>query len=140
MNGDQNEHGNEDRIEHKIRNTHAHMGTGTGTSTGTRTGSSTRYAIYTHTWGRGRERGRIGEGGREAKKRKKPHNSCRRDQALSFCTRHHLCRQGVALAGIRQLRSQGPVSAHAHRNEGINRRGRRRDVGNGKERTGSGTG
>ena len=25
-------------------------------------------------------------------------------QALSFCTRHHLCRQGVVLAGTRQLR------------------------------------
>ena len=36
-------------------------------------------------------------------------------QALSFSTRHHLCRQGVALSGTRQLRSQGPVSVHAHR-------------------------
>ena len=36
-------------------------------------------------------------------------------QALSFHTRHHLCRQGVALAGTRQLRPQGPVSVHAHR-------------------------
>ena len=38
-------------------------------------------------------------------------------QALSFRTRHHLCRQGVALASTRQLRSQGPVSVHAHRTE-----------------------
>ena len=34
-------------------------------------------------------------------------------QAFSFRTRH-LCRQGVALAGTRQLRSLGPVSVHAH--------------------------
>ena len=31
-------------------------------------------------------------------------------QALSFRTRHHLSRQGVALASTGQLRSQGPVS------------------------------
>ena len=36
-------------------------------------------------------------------------------QALSFCTRHHLCRQGVALASTRHPHSQGPVSVQAHR-------------------------
>ena len=40
-------------------------------------------------------------------------------QGLSFRTRRHLCRQGVALASTRQLRSQGPVSVQAHRNEGV---------------------
>ena len=40
-------------------------------------------------------------------------------QAFSFRTRHHLCRQGVALASIRQLRSQGPVPVQAHRTEGV---------------------
>ena len=40
-------------------------------------------------------------------------------QALSFRTRHHPCRQGVALASTRQLPSQGPVSIHAHRIEGV---------------------
>ena len=40
-------------------------------------------------------------------------------QALSFRTRHHLCRQGGALASTRQLRSQGPVSVQAHRTEGV---------------------
>ena len=40
-------------------------------------------------------------------------------QAFSFRTRHHLCRQGVALAGTRQLRSQCPVSVQAHRTEGV---------------------
>ena len=40
-------------------------------------------------------------------------------QALSFRTRHHLCRQGVALASTRQLRSQGPVSVDTHRTEGV---------------------
>ena len=40
-------------------------------------------------------------------------------QALSFRTRHHLCRQGVALASLRQLRSQGPVSVQAHRTGGV---------------------
>ena len=40
-------------------------------------------------------------------------------QALSFRTRHHLCRQGVALTSTRQFRSQGPVSVQAHRTEGV---------------------
>ena len=40
-------------------------------------------------------------------------------QALSFHTRRHLCIQGVALASTRQLRSQGPVSVHAHPTEGV---------------------
>ena len=40
-------------------------------------------------------------------------------QALLFRTRHHLCKQGVAFAGTRQLRSQGPVYVHAHRTEGV---------------------
>ena len=40
-------------------------------------------------------------------------------QALLFRTRYHLCKQGVAHPGIRQLRSQGPVSVHAHRTEGV---------------------
>ena len=40
-------------------------------------------------------------------------------QALSFRTRYHLCRKGVALASTRQLRSQGPESVEAHRTEGV---------------------
>ena len=40
-------------------------------------------------------------------------------QALSFRTRHHLCRQGVALASTRQLRSQGAASVQAHHTEGV---------------------
>ena len=40
-------------------------------------------------------------------------------EEISFRTCHHPCRQGVALAGTRQLRSQGPVSIHAHCTEGI---------------------
>ena len=40
-------------------------------------------------------------------------------QTLSFHTRHHLSRQGVALASTRQLYSQGPVSVYAHRTEGV---------------------
>ena len=39
-------------------------------------------------------------------------------QALSFRTRHHLYRQGVALASTRQPRSQGPSSVQAHRTGG----------------------
>ena len=42
-------------------------------------------------------------------------------QALSFRTRHHLRRQGVALASTRQFISQGPVSVHAHRTEEVTR-------------------
>ena len=55
------------------------------------------------------------------KKRKKPHKSCRRDQALSFRTRHYLYRQRVALAGTRQLRSQDSVSVHVHTTELVTR-------------------
>ena len=40
-------------------------------------------------------------------------------QALSFPTPRHLCRQGVALASTRQLRSQRPVSVQGHRTEGV---------------------
>ena len=40
-------------------------------------------------------------------------------QALSFRTRHHLCRQGVALASTRQPYSQGPASVQAHRTGGV---------------------
>ena len=36
-------------------------------------------------------------------------------QALSFRTRHRLCRQGVALASTRRPHSQGPASVQAHR-------------------------
>ena len=60
-----------------------------------------------------------GEGGGEAGKCKRPHKSCRRDQALLFRTRHHLCRQEVALAGAPQLRSEELVPIHAHRTEGV---------------------
>ena len=40
-------------------------------------------------------------------------------QTLSFRTRHHLCRQGAVLKVSRHIRSQGPVSIHAHRTEGV---------------------
>ena len=40
-------------------------------------------------------------------------------QALSFRTRHHLCRQGVARASTRQPHSQGPASVQAHRTGGV---------------------
>ena len=40
-------------------------------------------------------------------------------QALSFRTRHHLCRQGVALASTRQPHSQGPPSVQAYRTGGV---------------------
>ena len=36
-------------------------------------------------------------------------------QGLSFRTRHHLCRQGMALASSRRPHSQGPASVQAHR-------------------------
>ena len=63
--------------------------------------------------------GGIREGGGEVKKRKKRHKKCRRDQALLFRTRHHLGRQGVALAGTRRLCSQGLVPIHAHHTDGV---------------------
>ena len=77
--------------------------TGTGTKTGTGTGTMTG----------------SGKGGGEANKRRKPHKNYRRDQALLFRTRHHLCRQGIELPGTRQLCSQGWVPIHAHRTEGV---------------------
>ena len=40
-------------------------------------------------------------------------------QVHSFRTRHHLCRQGVALASIRQPHAQGPASVQAHRTGGV---------------------
>ena len=40
-------------------------------------------------------------------------------QALSFRTRYHICRQGVALASTRQPHAQGPASVQAHRTGGV---------------------
>ena len=40
-------------------------------------------------------------------------------QALSFRTRHHLCRQGMARASTRRPHSQGPASVQAHRTGGV---------------------
>ena len=40
-------------------------------------------------------------------------------QTLSFRKRHHLCRQGVALASTRRPHSQGPASIQAHRTGGV---------------------
>ena len=40
-------------------------------------------------------------------------------QALLFSTRHHLCRQEVALASTRRPHSQGPASVQAHGTGGI---------------------
>ena len=68
--------------------------------------------------GDGNEDG-IRAGGGEANQRKKPHMTCRRNQPFSFRMHYHLCRQGVALAGTRQLRSQGTGSIHAYRTEGV---------------------
>ena len=53
------------------------MGTGTGTGTATGTEDSSGYGNGDKTNGNGNE-DMIGEGGREATKRKKPQNSCRR--------------------------------------------------------------
>ena len=40
-------------------------------------------------------------------------------QALSFRTRHYLCRQGVVLASTRLPSLQGPVSVQSHRTGGV---------------------
>ena len=40
-------------------------------------------------------------------------------QALSFRTRHHLCRQGTAFASTRQPHLQGPASIQAHLTGGV---------------------
>ena len=68
-------------------------------------------------------------------------------QALSFRTRHHLYRQGVALASTRHSHSQGPASVQAHRTErggnrvrgaGRSERGRGRDWSRGGNGDGNG--
>ena len=98
-------------------------GNGDGSGDGAETRTGTGVEIHGRTQdgngdedanGDGHKKG-IGEGGGDAKKRKKTHKSCRRDQAVSFRTRRNLCKQRVALASTRQLRSQGPVLVHAHR-------------------------
>ena len=68
--------------------------------------------------GDGNEDG-IGEGGKDAKKVKKPHKDCGRNQPLLLRRSHHLYRQRVALAGTRQPRSQCLIPVHAHRSEGV---------------------
>ena len=40
-------------------------------------------------------------------------------QAVSFRTRRHPCRQGEAFVSTRQPRSQGPATEQAHRTEGV---------------------
>ena len=51
-----------------------------------------------------------GEGGARELGNPPHHNGSRVEyQALSFCTRHHLCRLEVALAANQQLRAQDPV-------------------------------
>ena len=42
-------------------------------------------------------------------------------QHSHFRTRHHLCRQGVALASTRQPHAQGPAFVQAHRTGGVTR-------------------
>ena len=44
-------------------------------------------------------------------------------QALSFCTRHHLCRQGMTLAGGQQLGWQGSLPERVPCIEGRSREG-----------------
>ena len=61
-------------------------------------------------------------------------------QALSFHTRHNLCRQGVALAGTRQLRSQGPVSVRVYRTDGVTGSGGREGAHGGGNGDGNGEG
>ena len=56
--------------------------------------------------------GGIREDGGEANGRKKSHK-------LPLRTRHHLCRQEVALAGIRQFHLRGPMSVHVDQTQGV---------------------
>ena len=69
-------------------------------------------------WERGREDG-IGEGVEGAKKRKKAQKKFRRDQNPFIPHAPYIYRRLVALAGTRQLHSQGPVPVHAHRTERV---------------------
>ena len=60
----------------------------------------------------------LSEGAKVARLRRR--SSFLLQQTFSFqTTRHHICRQGMALAGTRQLRSQGPVSVHAYCTKGV---------------------
>ena len=60
-------------------------------------------------------------------------------QAFFSRTRHHLCRQQVALESTQQLRSQCPVPVHTYRIEGQQERKRANGVG-GRSRVGGGNG
>ena len=53
------------------------------------------------------------------KARLRRRSSCVLQQALSFRTRHHLCRHKVALASTRQPRSQGLASVQAYLTGGV---------------------
>ena len=58
------------------------------------------------------------EGRGWAKNRKKPHKRCRRDQALLFCTRNHLYRQGgVCGHPIAPLAWPGLCTRSSHRGD-----------------------
>ena len=61
-------------------------------------------------------------------------------KALLFRTRHHLCRQAVALAGIRQLPWPGPTSVYARCTERVTRSGRREGANGDRDRDGNGDG
>ena len=88
------------------------MGTGTGTGTGTRavaemgTGTGTR----TGSW-------RAEERRRNARDRTIVEDAIRHFHSARVTISAD--RQGVALAGTRQLRLQGPVPVHAHPTEGV---------------------
>ena len=94
-------------------------GDGSGNRAETGTGTGVETCRGTQNENRDGNEDGIREGGGEANERKKKHKTCRRDQSFSFRTRHDLCRPRVALAGTRRLCSQGLVSIHAHRTEGV---------------------
>ena len=60
-------------------------------------------------------------------------------ETFSFCTRHHLCTQGMALVGTQQLRSRGPVYRGENQVRGTGRgeRGKEHGTGTGAERNGN---
>ena len=96
-NGDENENSSGDGNENENEN-------GSGDENGDENENSSGDGSGDEVENGDRNEDGIGEGIGKAKKRKKSHKNCRRDHALLFCTRHHLCRQRVSLVGTRHLR------------------------------------
>ena len=100
------------------------MGTGTGVGMGWKRERRRGWRpVDDHRAGTGTGGGtemRTGSGTAEERRRSARHYTRGLDAIKHFhSARHHLCRQGVTLAGTRPLHSQGPGAVHVHRTEEV---------------------